>query len=163
MGDVVAENVGVQMWLPSLSEVEPFDLPDGFALRRYRCSRRNHPATPLATSCSPPRGLGQPAAPSLSPPHHRPAICPPPPHSLCPLPTCLPCSPRHHLRRAGSDEDKKGCTLIWQGAERRLWNDPELTLGDDWFAGGFGTDEALLADRMYFVVAPDGQLVGTTK
>ena len=37
MGDVVAENVGVQMWLPSLSEVEPFDLPDGFALRRYRC------------------------------------------------------------------------------------------------------------------------------
>ena len=97
----------------------------------------------------------QPPQPTL----HQPFTTGPSPPRQ-PPPTCH--SPRRHLRRAGSDEDKKGCTLIWQGAERRLWNDPELTLGDDWFAAGFGTDEALLADRMYFVVAPDGQLVGTT-
>ena len=37
--DVVARNVSVQMYLPSLAElaVEPAALPDGFALRRYRC------------------------------------------------------------------------------------------------------------------------------
>ena len=48
MGDVVAENVGVQMWLPSLSEVEPFDLPDGFALRRYRSLPTRHPTLTAA-------------------------------------------------------------------------------------------------------------------
>ena len=37
--DVVARNVSVQMYLPSLAAlaVEPAALPDGFALRRYRC------------------------------------------------------------------------------------------------------------------------------
>ena len=42
--DVVARNVSVQMYLPSLAElgVEPAALPDGFALRRYRCCPRPH-------------------------------------------------------------------------------------------------------------------------
>lgn len=65
---------------------------------------------------------------------------------------------------AGSAEDKAACTAIWQDAER--WrmgsNNPNVTLDDTWFPRGFGTDEAVIADRMWFVCAPDGEPVATT-
>lgn len=65
---------------------------------------------------------------------------------------------------AHSDEDKASCTAIWQDAERwRIGSrDPNYTLDETWFPRGFGTDEAIIADRMWFVCAPDGEPVATT-
>ena len=64
--------------------------------------------------------------------------------------------------RAGSVEDRAACTAIWQDAERRLWGDPSLTLPDTWFRNGFGEDDSLIADRQYYVVSPEGELIATT-
>ena len=47
------------MWLPSLSEVEPFDLPDGFALRRYRSLPTTHSAHLPAVFTQPPPAQGR--------------------------------------------------------------------------------------------------------
>jgi GNAT superfamily N-acetyltransferase len=64
--------------------------------------------------------------------------------------------------RAGSAEDRAACTAIWQDAERRLWGNPSLTLPDTWFQKGFGEDDAVIADRQYYVVDPEGELIATT-
>ena len=64
--------------------------------------------------------------------------------------------------RAGSAEDKRANMLVWQDAERRLWNDPTLTLDEGYFEQNFGRDEALIAERMHFIESPDGEVIAST-
>ena len=43
--------------------------------------------------------------------------------------------------RKGSDEDKAANYAIWEDAERRLWADPDLDIGKDWFVNSYSIGE----------------------
>jgi GNAT superfamily N-acetyltransferase len=73
----------------------------------------------------------------------------------------------HAGYRKDSEADKAANHAIWEDAERRLWNDPAHDIGKDWFVNNYsiegkGIDEDVLADRMHFVCAPDGECIATT-